>query len=353
MPVFPVNRDRIFGLDDAVHQLDVVLTGVTAHMGVLENDRRAQHRKIVDKAGNVLFVSGDRRGADNHHVARPDRNLPVRGSRDPRKRSHRLALTAGHNQHDLFVRIVSDLLKRDQQAVRDADIPQLRGGGDDIDHAPAFDRHLAVIFFRRIDDLLHPVDVRRERSDDNPVIRVFHKNIVEGRSDRLFRHRKPRFQGVRTVAEKGQHALFDRKKFKVFEEGDKGKLAVTKFKCISCYGPYSLMKVRIFTGRTHQIRVHMKFIGCPILGDPIYSKTSKDSVIENTPLMLHAYKLKIKIPGSDELKTFVAKVPLRFKKVLKKLHENFSKSDVPQKHKPNGDLIEYKAKKGYGQWQNY
>lgn len=145
----------------------------------------------------------------------------------------------------------------------------------------------------------------------------------------------------------------DRKKFKVFEEGDKGKLAVTKFKCISCYGPYSLMKVRIFTGRTHQIRVHMKFIGCPILGDPIYSKTSKDSVIENTPLMLHAYKLKIKIPGSDELKTFVAKVPLRFKKVLKKLHENFSKSDVPQKHKPNGDLIEYKAKKGYGQWQNY
>ena len=119
------------------------------------------------------------------------------------------------------------------------------------------------------------------------------------------------------------------------------------------------MKVKIYTGRTHQIRVHLKFIGCPILGDRIYSKT-KSTVFENATLMLHAYKLKIMLPGRNEKSVFTAKVPVRFKKVLKKLHESFKKSMPPEQISArlktettvkNQKLLVFEAKKGYGQWQ--
>ena len=63
----------------------------------------------------------------------------------------------------------------------------------------------------------------------------------------------------------------NRKKFTTTDP-DKGKFAHTIYKCIACYGPYSLMRVKLKTGRTHQIRVHMKYLGCPVMGDPIYGK---------------------------------------------------------------------------------
>lgn len=152
----------------------------------------------------------------------------------------------------------------------------------------------------------------------------------------------------------------DRKKFKVSDLDGEGKIAITKYKCIGCYGPYSLMKVKIYTGRTHQIRVHLKFIGCPILGDKIYSKGTKGTLFEGAAMMLHAFKLKIKLPGQDKKSVFTAKVPLRFKKVLKKLHSSFNKSLPPEKidgsrsfskTSTNPKIQLFLAKKGYGQWQ--
>ncbi len=154
--------------------------------------------------------------------------------------------------------------------------------------------------------------------------------------------------------------MHDRKKFKAVDLESSGKTAITKFKCIACYGPFSLIKVKIFTGRTHQIRVHLKFLGCPVLGDPIYSKGTKDSNFENASLMLHAFKLRIGLPDSNSSKTFYAKIPVRFKRILKVLHENFNKTLPPEKL--NFQLKEIKtssgkklplftAKKGYGQWQ--
>ena len=62
----------------------------------------------------------------------------------------------------------------------------------------------------------------------------------------------------------------ERKRFKAVVGTEEGKPAESYYECISCYGEYSLMKVRINTGRTHQIRVHMKYLNCPILGDGIY-----------------------------------------------------------------------------------
>ncbi|MGI5057819.1 RluA family pseudouridine synthase [Treponema pectinovorum] len=152
----------------------------------------------------------------------------------------------------------------------------------------------------------------------------------------------------------------DRKKFRVCDLEGEGKIAISKFKCIACYGPYSLIKVKIYTGRTHQIRVHLKFLGCPILGDKIYSKSNKENLFGNAPMMLHSFKLKIKIPEKTEIQTFYAKLPLRFKKVLKKLHSSFKKSLPPEKIEGNFPFTKtsknpkiqlFLAKKGYGQWQ--
>ncbi|OJF76201.1 MAG: RNA pseudouridine synthase [Treponema sp. CETP13] len=115
----------------------------------------------------------------------------------------------------------------------------------------------------------------------------------------------------------------NRKKFTTGTDPKKGKFAHSLYHCIAIYGPYSLMRIRLKTGRTHQIRVHMKYIGCPILGDPIYGK--KDSLFASATLMLHARTLGIQLTEGDSFRIFKSPVPIRFKKVLKILHGKYDK----------------------------
>ena len=116
----------------------------------------------------------------------------------------------------------------------------------------------------------------------------------------------------------------NRHRFKAVDISDEGKFSRTIYHCIACYGNYSLLRVRIKTGRTHQIRVHMKYLGCPILGDSIYNKP--DSLFPDATLMLHSVQLKIKLPGDNQLTTFRTSVPNRFKRVEKKLKDKFPKT---------------------------
>ncbi|MGI5172315.1 RluA family pseudouridine synthase [Treponema sp. OMZ 840] len=119
----------------------------------------------------------------------------------------------------------------------------------------------------------------------------------------------------------------NRKKFTVMRDAKTGKYAHTLYRCIGIYGPYSLMRIRIKTGRTHQIRVHMKYLGCPILGDSIYGV--KDTLFTDAVLMLHARTLSLRLPSyrqdtdMQHPVEFTAPVPRRFKKVLKTLHAEF------------------------------
>lgn len=124
----------------------------------------------------------------------------------------------------------------------------------------------------------------------------------------------------------------DRKKFKAVTDESQGKFARTLYKVISYYGNYSLIRVRIKTGRTHQIRVHMKYLGCPILGDPIYAK--KDNLFPDATLMLHSRMMDIRLPGKDTFTRFKARVPSRFKKVIKVLKEKFPKvkPELPKRY---------------------
>ena len=119
----------------------------------------------------------------------------------------------------------------------------------------------------------------------------------------------------------------DRKRFKAVVGTNEGKFARSYYRCISCYGEYSLMRVRINTGRTHQIRVHMKYLNCPILGDQIYSRP--DRKFPGATLMLHSRKMRIYIPGIRNKMEFVSPTPRRFVEVMKILKKDYPKTILP------------------------
>ncbi|MDC7235268.1 MAG: RluA family pseudouridine synthase [Spirochaetales bacterium] len=107
----------------------------------------------------------------------------------------------------------------------------------------------------------------------------------------------------------------NRKKFKVHDS--KGKEAVTRYTVLKAWERYSLVQLKIETGRTHQIRVHMLSMGCPILGDSIYAR--KDNVVGDVGLMLHSWKLGIVLPGETEMRHFEAPRPPRFDEIIERL----------------------------------
>ncbi|MEL3908426.1 MAG: RluA family pseudouridine synthase [Treponemataceae bacterium] len=97
----------------------------------------------------------------------------------------------------------------------------------------------------------------------------------------------------------------NRQKFLASSDLTKGKLAVTRYKVLKELKNFSLVLFKIYTGRTHQIRVHSKFLNSGIVGDPIYNKDKKHT------LMLHAIKLKFKTQEGNIL-NLKTKVPERF-----------------------------------------
>ena len=120
----------------------------------------------------------------------------------------------------------------------------------------------------------------------------------------------------------------DRKRYKAVENSSEGKYARTLYHCISSYGNYTLVRVRLKTGRTHQIRVHMKYLGCPIVGDPVYNKV--DPIFPDATLMLHSKLLEITIPGEDKPRTFITPTPKRFLKLEKKLKQMYNKKEFTE-----------------------
>lgn len=114
----------------------------------------------------------------------------------------------------------------------------------------------------------------------------------------------------------------NRQRFTWSDSLDKGKFSHTIYKVTKIYGNYCLVKLKLKTGRTHQLRVHMKYLGCPILGDPIYGK--KDLNFPNSTLMLHSKNLGVFLPQKTEMSFFTSEIPLRFKKIILCLRKLFS-----------------------------
>lgn len=122
----------------------------------------------------------------------------------------------------------------------------------------------------------------------------------------------------------------NRHRFKAVTATEEGKFARTLYHCIACYGRYSVMRVRIKTGRTHQIRVHMRYLGCPILGDSIYGR--RDELFPNATLMLHSRQMIVRLSEAARYRRFRAAVPKRFHETLLALRKKFPRETMPKVH---------------------
>lgn len=118
----------------------------------------------------------------------------------------------------------------------------------------------------------------------------------------------------------GRHPT-DRKKMAVIRDSlHTARDAVTRYEVIERYGEVSYLKLRLETGRTHQIRVHMSYKGHPLLGDELYGGGTTKFEKAHPKLFdgqaLHAKKLSFEHPISKEMLTFECDLPDNFKKML-------------------------------------
>jgi 23S rRNA pseudouridine1911/1915/1917 synthase len=97
----------------------------------------------------------------------------------------------------------------------------------------------------------------------------------------------------------------------------RGRTALTTYRTLETFAAGSLLEMHPETGRTHQIRVHLAFLGCPVAGDRVYGPRSAH--IPAPRQMLHAWKLRVRLPGEAATREFEAPPPEDFEKVLHEL----------------------------------
>lgn len=136
-------------------------------------------------------------------------------------------------------------------------------------------------------------------------------------------HGRPRLNAGRIENLIGRHPV-DRKRMAIVEKN--GKVAITDYRvknltahCSPSPSAFtSLIECRIETGRTHQIRVHMASLGCPVIGDRTYGKPALDRKLDPVPprQMLHAWKLKLWHPVKNVKMDFEAPIPADLRSYL-------------------------------------
>jgi 23S rRNA pseudouridine1911/1915/1917 synthase len=125
----------------------------------------------------------------------------------------------------------------------------------------------------------------------------------------------------------GRHPV-DRKRMTVRRSG--GRPAVTEYWVERRFGPAlqpvaSLVGARLHTGRTHQVRVHLAHLGCPVVGDPIYGRTSRNSAVPASlkafrRQALHAAVLAFRHPRTGKEMRFASELPQDFSNLLSELN---------------------------------
>lgn len=107
----------------------------------------------------------------------------------------------------------------------------------------------------------------------------------------------------------------DRKQMAVVADG---RYAKTEYTVLERFGQYTLVQFKLYTGRTHQIRVHAKYINHPVVGDDVYGGSNKFGVQGQ---LLHAFRLLLRQPTTGELLQFEAPLPDYFQQVLRQLRQ--------------------------------
>ena len=109
-----------------------------------------------------------------------------------------------------------------------------------------------------------------------------------------------------------------RKRMAIVPES-RGRDAISEYKTVESFKSHTLLEFHPLTGRTHQIRLHCAFLGCPIVGDKIYGR--KKTSVEIERHFLHAHRLKIVLPGEKEPRIFEAPLPDELVEVLDTLRK--------------------------------
>ena len=104
-----------------------------------------------------------------------------------------------------------------------------------------------------------------------------------------------------------------RKKMAIVSES-RGREAISEYKTVESFDEHTLLEFHPLTGRTHQIRLHCAFLGCPIVGDEVYGR--KKPSIDIDRHFLHAFRLKIILPNEKQPKFFEAPLPNELEQVL-------------------------------------
>ncbi len=98
----------------------------------------------------------------------------------------------------------------------------------------------------------------------------------------------------------------------------KGRAAISEYHILEEFTQHTLLEVNPHTGRTHQIRVHLAFIGCPVVGDRVYGRRSPSLPLARQ--FLHAARLGLRLPGETKMRYFEAPLPTDLQRVLDGLH---------------------------------
>jgi 23S rRNA pseudouridine1911/1915/1917 synthase len=110
-----------------------------------------------------------------------------------------------------------------------------------------------------------------------------------------------------------------RKKMSILPPG-KGRESISEYQTLEKFHLHTLLEFHPHTGRTHQIRLHCAFLGCPIVGDKIYGR--RTPTLEINRHFLHAAKLKIVLPGEKQARLFEAPLPVELERVLDELRNS-------------------------------
>lgn len=177
-----------------------------------------------------------------------------------------------------------------------------------------------------INGVLRPGIVHRIDKDTSGVLVIAKSDLAhKGLSEQLAEHSMKRVYNAivynsfseesGTVDRNIDRSRNDRKKMAVVMQG--GRNAVTHYKVIEKLGKYTWVELQLETGRTHQIRVHMSYIGHPLLGDPVYGP--KKCPFNLNGQVLHAKVLGFIHPRTGEYMEFNSELPDYFSSLIERL----------------------------------
>lgn len=162
-------------------------------------------------------------------------------------------------------------------------------------------------------DSLRPGIVHRLDKDTSGVLLIAKTDFSQQHLERAFAERRVKKEylaicqgnpGTRTIETYIQRNPNNRLKMQAHKTS--GRLAITHCTTLATHADYALVQVNIETGRTHQIRVHLSHISCPIIGDPIYGHIATNERLKVHQQLLHAHSIEITHPRTQQLLKFQA-----------------------------------------------